>query len=310
MAVPNNTYVSASAVGNREDLGNEIYMISPVDTLFTSKIGEATGGATATKHEWTIDALAAAGDNAASEGDTTAAEAVTPTTRIYNTCQIQKKVFSISGSQEKVKKAGQQSEVDRQTYKKQQELAKDIEYAFMRGVRSDNDPRKMRGALNWCTTNLGKAEDATLNADGTVTGGTARPLTETLVKEQLQNTFTQGGNIDTILCGPFQKSAISGFVNTGNTRRTMEEKKLINSVDVYESDFSVIAIKPHRNMPTDVIFGVDHKYWKKATLRSLFREQLAKTGDSLPYHIVIEHTLEACNEASSFRITNLLTSAT
>jgi len=263
-------------------------------------------GAESNSKEWQTQALAAGADNYNSEGDNTAAEAITPTVRLYNTCQISKKVFNISGTEEKVKKGGaMQSEIDRQTALKMKEHAKNLEVTAFSGVRADADPRRSRGVLNWCTTNLGKADDAVLEADGTITGGTARPLTEDLIKTQLQNAFTQGGNIDTIYGAPFQKVQISGFANTGNNRRNVEEKTLKTSVDVYESDFGIIAIKPHRNMPTTVIFGCDHQYWKKAVLRPTFREQLAKQGDATPFHIVTEQCIEACNEASSFRIVNL-----
>lgn len=310
MAVPTNTYLTTTTGASyniREDLSQEIYMISPVDTLFTSKI--KTVKATATKHEHQIQTLAAGTDDYNYEGDTTDAEALTPTSRPYNTCQIQKKVFNISGTEEEVKKGGKmQSEIDRQTALKMSEHAKNMEVAGMQGVRQDTEPRRMRGALNWMTTNLGKADDATLNADGTITAGTSRPLTEDLVKTQMQNTFTQGGNVDTFYCGPFQKQQISSWVDTGNTRRFVEEKKLINSVDVYEGDFGLVAVKPHRNMPTSVVFGCDHKYWAKAILRPTFREQLAKVGDAWPYHIITEWCIESCNESASFRITDLTTS--
>ena len=305
MAAPAGTFVTATAIGQREDLSDLVFNIAPVDTPFSSKIGAVA--ATAVKHEWQTDTLAAAAANAQLEGDTAAAAAAVPTVRLSNTCQIQKKVFAVSGTLEKVKKGGRQSEIDYQERKKAKELAKDIEFAFLNGVEATADPRQMKGALNHTITNLSKGAVATLNADGTVTGGTARALTEVLIKEQLQNSFTQGGDIDTIYVGPFNKGVISGFVNTGNTRRTLDAKTLIAAVDVYESDFGVIAIKPSRNFPTSVAFGVDHNYWKKATLRPTFREQLAKVGDALTYHIVVEHTLEACQQAASFRITDLLT---
>lgn len=306
--VPTNTFTTTTgASNNREDLSDTIYQIAPSDTLFTSKMGRTA--ATAVKHEWQTQALAAGTDDFHSEGDSETAEALTPTVRLYNTCQIQKKIFQISGTEEKVKKGGaMQSEIDRQTALKMKEHGKNIEVMAMSGIRSDVDPRRSRGALNWITTNVDKGVGAVLNANGTITGGAARPLTETLIKTQLQNAFTQGGNPDTIYGAPFQKQTISQFANTGNNRRNVEANTIKTSVDVYESDFGIIAIKPHRNMPTNVIMGVDHQYWKKATLRPTFREQLAKDGDSTPFHIVTEHCIEACNEAASFRIVDLATS--
>jgi hypothetical protein len=259
--------------------------------------------------EWQIQTLAAGTDDYNAEGDVTAAEAVTPTTRPYNTCQISKKVFNISGTEEEVKKGGKmQSEIDRQTYLKGQEHAKNLEVTAMSGIRVDTESRRSRGALNWCTTNVGKADDAVLESDGTITAGTARPLIEDLITEQLQNTYTQGGAVDTLYGGPFQKRQMSAFAGEGNRQRTIDKKTLVNSIDVYDGDFGLQALKAHRNMPTSVIFGCDHKYWAKAMLRNTFREKLAKTGDAWPFHIVTEFCIQASNEAASFRVTDLLTS--
>lgn len=307
MAVPTNTMQTYQAVGNREDLSDEITMISPVDTVFTGMI--SSKGCDAIKHEWQTDALAAAASNAQLEGDDAANIAIVPTVRLYNNCQIQRKVFQVSGTQEKVNKAGRTSELDYQKAKFTKELAKDIEYAFLREVRVDGaagTAAKMRGALNWTTTNLSKAADGTLNADGTVTGGTGRALTETILKGVLQSIFTAGGDPSTILCDASQKQAISGFSQaTSNYRMMVESGKLDSTVDVYVSDFGALSVKPHRLMPSGTLFIVDPKYWAKCTLRPTFMEELAKTGDSKRYQIIVEHTLESKAENANGRITNL-----
>lgn len=312
MTVPANTFKTYESIGNREDLSDVITNISPVDTLFYSQLSE-DGGKSVTK-EWQTDSLAAAGANAQLEGDDSDAEAASPTVRLNNTMQIQKKTLRVSGTQESIAKsggaAGRPSELGYQTAKKAKELAKDVEYAFLREVQVTGDAgtaRKMKGALNWTTTNLDKAEDATLQANGTVTGGTARPLTETLVQNVRQNIFTAGGDPKVIYCGPFQKRQFSAFVGTSNYRRPVEEKKLVNTVDVYVDDYGMLQIKPHRNMPTDVVFIPDMAYWKKATLRAIKREELAQTGDSTLYHLIGEHTVVAKAENASGRITNLTT---
>ena len=67
MAQLSNTFETYDAVGNREDLQNVIYDISPTDTPFMSSIG--AGNAEATKHEWQTDSLASAASNAQIEGD-------------------------------------------------------------------------------------------------------------------------------------------------------------------------------------------------------------------------------------------------
>lgn len=58
MAMPTNTFATYEAIGNREDLSDMIYRISPTDTPFLS--GAETEKATAVNHEWQTQALAAA----------------------------------------------------------------------------------------------------------------------------------------------------------------------------------------------------------------------------------------------------------
>lgn len=309
MAVPSGTYKTYEAIGIREDLSDIVTMISPVDTPFYSGIKNSK--ATHTKHEYLTDALAAAASNAQLEGDDRTAAAITAATRLYNMCQIQAKTFRISESNEAVVSAGKVTSESYQTTKHMKELAKDIEYAYLQEVRVDGDAstaRKMRGALNWITTSLDKASDAILNADGTVTGGTARALTETILKGVLQNIFVSGGNPAKVFCGPFQKKKISEFAGSGNYRTLVEEKKLVASVDVYVSDFGSLNIIPHRIMPTSVVFICDMDYWSKAVLRPTGKTELAKTGDSKIYDITVEHTLEANAESANGRITTLTTS--
>ena len=50
MTQPTDTFSSYDAIGNREDLSNIIYDISPTETPFMSGIARVP--ATATLHEW------------------------------------------------------------------------------------------------------------------------------------------------------------------------------------------------------------------------------------------------------------------
>ena len=81
MAQITNTYSQYDAKGEREDLSDIIYSISPTDTPFMSNIGK--NKATAVYHEWQTDALAAAASNNHQiEGDEVAFNAMTATTRV------------------------------------------------------------------------------------------------------------------------------------------------------------------------------------------------------------------------------------
>lgn len=308
MAAPTNMYVTSSAVGIRESLSDDISVVSPVDTKFYSKIGKSPDGKPkSTKHEWLTDVIPADSSNAQAEGDTITASAITAATRLYNMLTIQSRSFAISNTNLEIDSAGGVTREGHQTTLYMQALAKDSERMALRGVRSDTDPRQMRGALNWVTTNLDKASDATLNADGTVTGGTSRALTEDIFKNVIENIFNNStGQPDTVYCSSSLVRAFTGFAGAGNYRQMVEKGKLNSYVDVFATEFDFeFQIKPHRLMPANTVFLCDHKTWKKSTLRPAKKDPLGKTSDGIIYDIRQEWTLEARAEICNGRITNV-----
>ena len=82
MAQPTGAFSSYDAVGNREDLSDMIYDVSPSDTPFLTAIKK--GKASNTNHEWQTDVLASAAANAHIEGDDTTASAPAATVRLTN----------------------------------------------------------------------------------------------------------------------------------------------------------------------------------------------------------------------------------
>ena len=135
MAQPADTFSSYDAVGNREDLSDTIWMISPTETPFMSGIDKVP--ADATFHEWQTDALAAADtSNAVIEGDDATTDAATATTRFGNYTQISDKVPRVTGTQRTVDSAGLGDEFAYQIFKKGQELKRDVESILL-----DNNAR-------------------------------------------------------------------------------------------------------------------------------------------------------------------------
>ena len=102
------TYQTYTAIGQREDLSDVIYNISPTDTPMMSSIGKTK--ATAVYHEWQTDSLSAAQLNVAVEGATASDATMSPTTRVGNRCQISQKTIKISNTLQAVDKAGRKSE--------------------------------------------------------------------------------------------------------------------------------------------------------------------------------------------------------
>src|SRR5687768_14850552 len=117
MAQLANTYETYDAVGLREELSDKIHMITPEETPFTSLIGRMS--VESTHPEWQTDTLATpVTTNNQPEGNDWSYDAITPTTRIGNYCQISDKTILISRTLDKTSKAGRKSEVAREVGKK------------------------------------------------------------------------------------------------------------------------------------------------------------------------------------------------
>ena len=310
---PTNTFLSFSAIGNREDLTNVIYDIAPTDTPFMSGIDRTD--ATAVLHEWQTDSLAAASSsNATFEGGDATTDAVTATTRLSNTCQISDKVPRVSGTQEAVNKAGRRSELSYQVAKMSRELKRDMESILLRnGAEETGDATTIRqlGAVNsWLDTNTSAG---TGGSDGSLgntarTDGTQRTLTEALLKDVIKSTWDAGGDPDCIMVGSFNKQKISGFTGNATRFKGAEDKTLVAAIDIYDSDFGELQIVPNRFMRARDCLVVQKDMWAVAYLRPFTLYDLAKTGDSERRQLLAEYTLESRNEAASGGVFDLSTS--
>lgn len=109
MAAPTNTYLTTAAIGNKEDISDIIFRISPTATPFMSLCAKAK--ASNTLHEWQTQELASAAANAAYEGYDAVAKAATPTVRLNNRTQISTKTVAVSGTQQAMNPAGRKDEL-------------------------------------------------------------------------------------------------------------------------------------------------------------------------------------------------------
>ena len=302
-----NTFVSADAIGNREDLSDAINMISPTKTPFMSMVKK--GKASAVKFEWQTDALATAANNKVNEGSdhTSTFTAATPTVRLHNYCQISEKEGLVSGTQDAVSKAGRKKELAYQVAKRGAEMKRDIEFALTNNTTlSATDARQTRGLPGWLATNClvgaGAGAAPVVSTNTAPVAGTDRAFTESLLKSNLQSVWTAGGDPTVIMVGGALKQTLSTF--TGNATRTdkSEDKKLYAAIDVYASDFGDLKVVANRFMPTDVAFVLDMDYWTLNYLRPITKTDLAKTGDAEKFMIIAEYGLEAGQEASSGQI--------
>ena len=120
------TYDVGAAGGNREELADKIYQITPEETPFLSLIGRKP--VSSVHPEWMLDTLGAVDtSNAQPEGNEWDFDAITPPTRVGNYTQISDKKIIISRTQDKTSKAGRKSELAREVAKKGVELRIDME---------------------------------------------------------------------------------------------------------------------------------------------------------------------------------------
>ena len=313
MAQPTNTFDTYDSVGEREDLSDVIYNISPTDTPFLSSAAKTSS--TAVLHEWQTDALAAAStSNAVIEGDEATLDAVTATTRLSNSCQIMDKTVVITGTQEAVDKAGRASELAYQIAKKAKELKRDMEAQITTNnaevTGSATAAREMGSLGAWVATNDVMGTSGTSGSVGNTarTDGTQRAFTEDLLKSVIKSVWNEGGDPTMIMVGPFNKQKLSGFTVNSTRFDAGADATLYTSVDVYASDFGQLQVVPNRFSRDRDCYVLDMNYWGIAFLRDFTMHELSKTGDSEKRQLLVEATLESRNEAASGLVADLTTS--
>jgi hypothetical protein len=317
MALPTNTFTVYDAVGNREDLADDIYKIDPTDTPFMS--GIETTKASGVKHEWQTQALAAAvSTNAVLEGDDAVTDAATPTVRLYNYCQISDKVGRVSGTQQAVDHAGRDDEKAYQRMLKGQELKRDMETTLLTNKPANAGAaataRELASIGAWIATNddfdstSGTSPSPIDGTDARNDSSAVRAFTEAQLKNVLQLAWTQGGKPNVIMVGGFNKQAFSTFTGRGTPTEETKSKKIVASVDVYESDFGSLKVVANRFQRTRDCLVLQMDMWAVSYLRKFVETELAKTGDSDRFQILSEYTLEARNEKASGGVYDLTTS--
>lgn len=307
-----NTFTGTGGIGTgmREDFKDFIAIVAPEETPFLSLIDTTT--AENTYFEWQKDTLdAATTANAQLEGDDFAATSFTAPSRIANRCQISTKGIVVTGTTDAVRKAGRSSELARLIIKRGKELRRDMETIAMSNQASTTgatDVARKTGAIcTWYATTANASRNTGGSAGGFSNGNTTaatdsattRSLTESILKSALAGCWDTGANIKVLMCSSAQKQVISTF--TGNTTRMKEaeDRTLVTSIDVYESDFGSLRVVPNRLQRSRDVHLLDPDLWKLAYLRPFQMLDIAKAGDSEKRTLLVEWGLMAMNEAGS-----------
>ena len=230
MAAPTMAFQTYQSVGNREDLEDVIYSISPTETPFMTMAGRAE--ASAVLHEWQTDELGAAAANKQIEGDDASGGTSAATSRLGNYCQISSKYAVITDTQQAINKAGRSNEMSYQVAKRLGELKRDMEFALTQNQGSSAGSatvaRSLASVESWLTnpsgaamagnsTSLGTGGNYTTpgwTSGGSILAPTDASLPGTFVVSALKTViaacWTAGGNPGIIMVGGNQKQTVSG----------------------------------------------------------------------------------------------------
>ena len=312
MTQPNNLYSSYDAASSvpggsiREDLGSRIWNVAPSETPLLSDLRKTT--AKNRRHEWLLDTLtAASSSNYAAEGADFSASAITAPTRKYGVCQISKKEWVVSETQEVVDKAGRDSEVAYQYAKQAKELKTDMEtQLFDNNAAVDSGEataRELGGLPAWLTSNVSRGAGGSNGTSGTTaaTDGTQRALTESMLLTVGQSIFNNSGVSEKmdLYSGAYNKQVISTFSGAGTKTFDAMAKKVVNNVMIYETPFNqLMTVQLDRYMRSREIILVQPEYLEVALLRPMSRVKFAKDGDNQKHGLVVEYTLAVRNQAA------------
>lgn len=323
MAQVANTFETYDAVGNREELADKIYQITPEETPFLSLIGRKP--VVSTHPEWLIDTLGAIDiSNNQPEGDDWTYDAVTPVSRVGNYCQISNKRILISRTQDKTSKAGRKSELAREIAKKGVELRTDMEaiclsnQASLAGSGNGATNRKLGGFRAWIASNdsIGGGGGASggfntsTNIVDAATNGTQRAFTKTILDAVILSTYNAGGTPKTLMLSPYAKTVFSTFMSDSNVAPQRYETPssgqttIVAAADMYMSDFGPVSVVPNRQMAragatvARNAFLIDPRMVSLGVFDDISLEKPAKTGDAEKRVLVTEYTLLVNNEAA------------
>ena len=290
--------------GELLDLSSEIALVSPTDTPLTTLLyamGKTVGATdiTVSWRERDLHKPESILTNLMLEG-AEAPESV-HSTRVMksNICQIMSKATSVSGTLNALNPHGIGNEFANEIADRLLELKRDMEYFFISGakaVESDSTPRQMDGLMNL----VGHSIDLESGA-----------LTEDVLVDAMEKMWESGVASSNIyaFCGATVKRKINKLVAGNEATRISAElgqkHPLGIMVDRLVSDFGDFNVVLNRHMPKDAILIVDLDQVEIATLRDVFFQELAKTGDYTKGQIITENTIKLLNSKAGVKITNI-----
>ena len=251
MAVTANTNETYSESIIKEDLSSALTSISPTECPFMAAVG--TRNISNTYFEWAeVDLAAAVDNNSKIEGDSGLAnDAPHNAVRKANYSNISTKVVEVSDTANQVSGVADAQTTAKQVAYALASLKRDMEKMSLNNAAANagasGTARVTAGVPAFLTTNVNRG---TGGANGTTSGsgsagypnaaatdGTARAITEAMLKSVVADCWTEGAEPSIVLCGASQKQTMSGFTGNATKFQEVDAKRLTAAVDIYICDF-------------------------------------------------------------------------
>jgi hypothetical protein len=297
------------------DIKEIVYNISPTETPFVNSVG--TRNVSNTVFEWITEELSATSTTTDLEGDAISAAAASLTTRNSNVCQIMSRAVAVTGTQSAIKLYGKTSQMAHQMARRTKELKRSVEAALLsnQAKATGNSTTARTSAMISAWLNTNTSFDATSGADPVTVGSTARTdssaqraLTETLINTVMQSCYTEGGEPDRLMVGPFNKTVVSTLTGRSIAREMIDSNTAGSNVTVFATDFGDLQVMPNRFQRERDAFLISPEFAKVSYLRNFQVSTLGKTSDAETKHLVVEMGLEMTQEAAHGGIFDLTTS--
>lgn len=328
----------------REDVLDDIFDISDIPTVFLDMIG--TDGFENPYSEWTEDKLAApnlankkvsGSDVASTDNNATVANAK----RVGNHAQISVKTVQVTTRGQATDNIGRSDEMGYQTAQRLVELRRDVEAICtsqgQASVQDDNNATPGQSATlgSWITTNkdLGAGGAVPGFQTGTKlvtaqTAGAERGLTFSMIRTQIENVYTLGGNPTVLTSVPGVTKRLASFLFT--TPNAAAPTANVNGsgggvaqvsqgyIDTFKTDFgTLMQIVPNRLQQTYLsigadpdpqvanVYGLDPRFWRLGLLYGWKVEVLGKVGLSERKLLSVDWMLKALLERANFLIADI-----
>jgi hypothetical protein len=260
MAVFANTFLSTSAVGNREELHNRVVMTDPEDTPIYSSLNKIS-----VKSEipnWETETLAAPALNVNEQGRIFTIGATVPPVRVQNQTQILQKSGAVSGTQQAIPEAGPVQKIAHQKTKKGIELRRDVEITLVSPQVTVLGPTapSFGSMTTWAATNVSRGAGGANGGYNTgtkltvaPTNGTQRSLTKLIIDDVLESGYKSGVTLNKLFFSTYAKRAFVTIMSDANVAQARKEyskgkNTIIADAEMYMGPNGMVTVFQDRVM--------------------------------------------------------------